>query len=82
MDTSINAVIVNFNIHIEPLLDGSGRERYLSVQADLETPYGDPIGRVETDIYDFAPNLPSALFRAYKLHQQIAKGKITPSVNF
>jgi hypothetical protein len=81
MEQTVTAVIMKYNIIVEPL-EGSKRERLITVEAVLATPHGVEIGTVETDVFEFAPNLALALVKAWKIDRQIAKGTVVPDLDF
>lgn len=80
MEQTVTAAILKYNIAIEPV-DWSNRERVITVEAVLSDSYGNEIGCVDTDVFEFAPNLPLALLKAYQIDRQIGKGKLVPEVN-
>jgi hypothetical protein len=54
---------------------------YIEVVAVVSDPYGNEIGEVSTDTYEFARNLPHALIKVYILNRKINSGALVPEVN-
>lgn len=78
--TNTHAVqVLGYHIHLSDELLGNGI--FIEVEAIIGDSYGDEIGRVATDYYDFAPNLPFALVKTYFLSKKINSGKLIPNVD-
>lgn len=81
MGQTVTAVILKYNILIEPV-EWSNRERAITVEAVLSDSNGNEIGSVDTDVTEFAANLPLALLKAYQIDRQIGKGTLVPELDF
>lgn len=70
--------VTGYHIHITDDWDGG---KSIEVIALVGDGYGNHIGEVSTDIYEFARNLPHALIKSYLLTRKIDKGIVVPEVN-
>ncbi len=71
--------VIGYHIHLSDELLGNGV--FINVEAVIGDSHGNEIGRVDTDIYDFARNLPLAFVKTYFLSKKIDNGTIVPEVN-
>jgi len=81
MEQTVTAVILKYNIIIDPV-EWSNRERIITVEAVLSDTRGNEIGSVDTDVFEYAANLPLALLKAYQIDKQIGKGTLVPELDF
>lgn len=53
----------------------------IEVEAAIGDSHGNEIGRVDTDHFEYAANLPLALVKTYFLSKKINSGKLQPAVD-
>lgn len=80
MGQSVAAEIAHYNVNVTPLYVDA-QDRLIEVVAVLVDANGNKIGTVDTDHYEVAPNLPVALFKAYRLLRKLDKGTLAPEAN-
>lgn len=81
MEQTVTAVIIKHNIVIEPV-EWSNHERIISVEAVVADSRGNEIGSMETDVFEFAPNLALALLKAWQINRKLEKGTLVPELDF
>jgi hypothetical protein len=78
---TVTAEIVGYSTVIQRV-EWSDKERIISVVALVADSNGNVIGEMDTDVIEFARNLPLALVKAYQIHRQVEKGTLVPDTEF
>lgn len=77
MGTNVTAQVTGYITRIQQNSPYEN-ERVVYVVAELSDTNGNVIGTVDTDVFEFAPNLPLALLKAYWINRKLANGSLAP----